>query len=83
MTDRPKGSPTAETAQTVFSRLLRDLIAPALRDLGFKGSGARYKMTRDEYRIEIEFQKSKWSTRDSVQFDVFCPGYRLHLRHRT
>lgn len=61
---------THATAQDVFKAMLRQEIAPALRALGFKGSGNRYEMSRDEYRIQIQLQRSKWSTRDSVQFDA-------------
>jgi hypothetical protein len=57
-------------AQDAFKAMVRKQVAPALRDLGFKGSGNKYEMTRDEYRIQIQLQRSKWSTRDSVQFDA-------------
>jgi hypothetical protein len=58
------------TAQEVFKTMLRQQIAPALREMGFKGSGNNYQMSREGYRIQIELQRSKWSTRDSVQFDA-------------
>jgi hypothetical protein len=58
------------TAQEVFKTMLRQQIAPGLREMGFKGSGNNYQMSREGYRIQIELQRSKWSTRDSVQFDA-------------
>jgi Domain of unknown function (DUF4304) len=56
--------------------MLRDVIAPSLREIGFKGSGTKYKMERNDYEIEIDFQSSKFSTRDAVQFDL-----NLAIRH--
>jgi len=38
--------------------------------MGFKGSGARFEMSRDGYCILLAFQKSRWSTRKSVAFDL-------------
>jgi Domain of unknown function (DUF4304) len=61
---------TVDTAQMVFKIMLRDQIAPALRKMGFKGSGNNYEMFRDEYRVLIQLQRSKFSTRDSVPFDA-------------
>jgi hypothetical protein len=59
-----------DTAQAAFKIMLRDQIAPALRQMGFKGSGNNYEMFRGEHRIVIQLQRSKFSTRDSVQFDA-------------
>ena len=71
LSERVKRSKTTEvTAQGVFKTMLRQQIAPALWGMGFKGSGMKYAMSRDEYLIEVDFQKGKWSTRDSVQFDA-------------
>src|ERR1700691_2996537 len=67
MTGRPAA---VDTAQTAFKIMLRDQIAPALRKMGFKGSGNSYEMFRDGYRVLIQVQRSKFSTRDSVQFDA-------------
>jgi hypothetical protein len=71
LSDRVERAKTAHlTAQDVFKMMLQQQIAPALREMGFKGSGNSYKMSRDDYRIEIQLQRSKWSTRDSIQFDA-------------
>ena len=54
----------------MYKRMLRDLVAPALRKMGFKGSGSNYSMNRDDWVISLGFQKSRWSTRATVEFDV-------------
>ena len=59
-----------ETAQDKFAILLKDFIAPALRDEGFKGSAGRYSKANDKYYILIGFQKSTGNTADSVQFTI-------------
>jgi Domain of unknown function (DUF4304) len=59
-----------ETAQDAYRTLLRTRIAPALRAMGFKGSGNSFSMARGDYEVGINFQKNKWSTRDLVTFDV-------------
>src|SRR5580658_2369912 len=51
--------PGPETAQQAFVRFIRDRFAPALRDLGFKGSGTRFHLDHDQYRGNLSFQKSK------------------------
>ena len=59
-----------ETAQDAYKALLRTRIAPRLRTLGFKGSGNSFAIAKGDYGVGINFQKNKWSTRDSVTFDV-------------
>jgi len=59
-----------ETAQDAYKALLRTRIAPGLRTMGFKGSGNSFSMVRGDYGVGVNFQKNKWSTRDSVTFDV-------------
>jgi Domain of unknown function (DUF4304) len=63
-------SQQSETAQGAYKTLLRARIAPGLRRLGFKGSGNSFSVVRNDYVVGINFQKNKWSTRDSVTFDV-------------
>jgi Domain of unknown function (DUF4304) len=75
-----RGQTVRETAQDVFKTMLRQQIAPALRKMGFKGSGNNYEMARDEYRIQIQLQRSTWSTRDSVQFDANVSVFHLPTR---
>jgi len=58
------------SAQQAYSTMLRDHIGLAIRASGFKGSKGSYQMRRDEWVVWVEFQRSKWSTRESVQFDL-------------
>ena len=67
MTGRPGG---VDSAQTAFKLMVRDQIAPALRRMGFKGTGNNYEMSVEGYRVQVQLQRSKWSTRDCVQFDA-------------
>lgn len=58
------------TAQHDFTRMLRDEIAPRLREVGLKGSGQKYRLPDpDVYRL-LGFQKDKWSTAEEVGFTV-------------
>jgi hypothetical protein len=58
------------TAQEAFRGMLRDLIAPALREMGLKGSGQHYRLDLPEYWVQIGFQKSRSSTADQIKFTV-------------
>jgi len=60
------------TAQEVYRTLLRDFVGPALRRQGYKGSSGHYHRAVGDYQVEIGCQKSKWSTKDRVE-------YRLEL----
>lgn len=63
-------SKVPETAQTAFEEMLRTLIAPELRALGFKGSGNSFRMVRGDFKVGIHFQKDRHSTREAVAFDL-------------
>ena len=67
---------TDETAQVTFARFLKERFAPALRDLGFKGSGSRYRLDRQPFQGGLSFQKSKYSNRAVVEFTI-----NLWVRH--
>lgn len=56
------------SAQVTFAAMLRDELAPRLRQLGFKGSGQAFSIPDDERWIHIGFQKSAWSDADAVRF---------------
>lgn len=58
------------TAQEAFARMMKHEVAPALRRLGFKGSGQRYELPSETHWAIIGFQKFKWSNRDSVEFTL-------------
>ena len=47
---------TAETAQITFAGFLKQRFAPSLRDLGFKGSGSRYRFDRQRFQGGLSFQ---------------------------
>ena len=50
--------------------MLRDEIAPALRQLGLKGSGQSYTVPSDTHWGVIGFQKFTWSSADCVEFTI-------------
>jgi uncharacterized protein DUF4304 len=50
--------------------MLRTQIAPRLRSLGFKGSGAVYVLPDDARWLLIGFQKTYYSRADCVRFTV-------------
>jgi Domain of unknown function (DUF4304) len=55
-------------AQEKFAAMLRDEVAPALRELGFKGSGQSYQIPNETCWALLGFQKNKWSSADHVMF---------------
>ena len=56
------------TAQDVYKQVLRDLVAPALRHIGFRGSGSNFELPSPSHWALLGFQKSQWSDSDSVTF---------------
>src|SRR5213080_565037 len=60
----------AETAQTTFARLLRDVVAPALRAEGLRGSGMSYVLPDPVFWGIVGFQESMRSDADVVKFTV-------------
>jgi HEAT repeats len=59
------------TAQTAFARLMRDLVAPALHELGFTGKGPRWFAYRSgDYEAAFSTQRSRYSTKEEVEFWV-------------
>jgi len=58
------------TAQDVFRATMRDEIAPALRELGFKGSGQVYLLPSETHWAMLSFQKSASSDAAGVRFAV-------------
>lgn len=58
------------TAQDSFKAMLREEIGPALRELGFKGSGQRFELPSDRYWALIGFQRSAWSDSAEVRFTI-------------
>lgn len=59
-------------AQDAYRRMLRDHLSPALRTLGFKGSGGRYELPSETHWLLLGFQKSAFSDSEAVRFTVNC-----------
>jgi hypothetical protein len=59
--------PAPETGQQAFKRMLRDLITPALRELGIRGPGG---YASGDYSGFLDFQKSRHNTKDEVEFTI-------------
>jgi hypothetical protein len=61
------------TAQEAFKEMLQSAISPALRALGFKGSGQTFELADERFWALLGFQKSLASDRSMVKFTVnFC-----------
>ena len=56
------------TAQERFRAVARDRIAPALREMGFRGSGQLYTLPSESCWAQLGLQKTTWSDRDHVEF---------------
>jgi hypothetical protein len=60
----------ATTAQETYRALLRDFVGPALRRIGYKGPSGQYQRAVGDYRVSIRFRKSRWSTKDRVDYGL-------------
>jgi hypothetical protein len=58
------------TAQDIFNDMMKGEIGPALRGMGFKGSGQSFTHPSTDHWILLGFQKSTSSNRDAVRFTV-------------
>jgi Domain of unknown function (DUF4304) len=56
------------TAQEAFTMMVKEQIAPSLRELGFKGSGQRFVLPSEKHWAQIGLQKFTRSNRDFVDF---------------
>jgi Domain of unknown function (DUF4304) len=59
-----------EKAQETYSDMLKTLVAPGLRSLGFKGSGQNYRLPADDQWAMLGFQKSTSSDASHVRFTI-------------
>jgi hypothetical protein len=50
--------------------MLRERVAPGLRELGFRGSGQRFHIPSSTHWALLGFQKSKWSDQRHVSFTI-------------
>jgi len=58
------------TVQEKFKELLKNSLAPALRENGLKGSGQAYSIKSDEYWALIGLQKSMYSDSQGLKFTI-------------
>ena len=58
------------TAQEAFTRMIKAEVAPALRRLGFKGSGQRYELPSKTHWAVVGFQRSTSSDAKHVKFTI-------------
>jgi hypothetical protein len=66
MTAVPEGGPRPAGVVEAYAVMMREQIAPALRELGFKGSSGTFTMRRDGAHGEIRFQKDGRSVRGQI-----------------
>jgi hypothetical protein len=59
-----------ERAQETFTRMMQREIAPALRELGFKGSGQSFTLPSHTHWALLGFQRSRWGDSKEVRFTV-------------
>jgi HEAT repeats len=60
------------TAQDAYQRMLGEHVAPALRELGFRGAPSRgnFRLETATHAAEVRFQKSRYSSKQEVDFWV-------------
>jgi hypothetical protein len=58
------------TVRDVFKRMMRDEVAPALRELGFKGSGVNFTLPSPELHLMIHFQVNDGIPPETLDFTV-------------
>lgn len=64
------------TAQDAFRQMIRDTIAPALRELGFQGAAARSLEYRDgDYGASSWPQRSVHSDKGHVYFTIYLNAW--------
>jgi hypothetical protein len=56
------------TAQDTYAEMLKTLVAPGLRAIGFKGSSQNYRLPSNDYWAMLGFQKSTSSDATQVRF---------------
>jgi Domain of unknown function (DUF4304) len=58
------------TALEAFDQMIKFVVRPALRDLGFKGSGTTFTWPSDKAIAHIGVQKSQFGDRHRVKFTL-------------
>jgi Domain of unknown function (DUF4304) len=58
------------TAQQGFKEMMMTQVAPALREMGFKGSGESFHLPSASHWVLLGFQKSSGNTSSRVRFTI-------------
>jgi Domain of unknown function (DUF4304) len=58
------------SAQDEFRGFLRDVVSPAMRSAGFRGSAGHYQLPSPAYFALVGFQRSASSTASAVKFTI-------------
>jgi hypothetical protein len=58
------------TAQQAFASMAKNEIAPQLRELGFKGSGQKFRLPSETHLLSLDFQRSAWNDILAVSFTI-------------
>jgi hypothetical protein len=67
------------SAQDEFRGFLRDLVSPAMRAAGLRGSAGRYYLPGLSCFALAGFQKSTWSTGSAVTFTMNLKAVRREV----
>jgi hypothetical protein len=67
------------TAQQLFETMMRHQVAPALREMGFRGTYREFSYLRKDYGGYLSVQKSRHSNRDFVDFRIHLTGGHRRL----
>ena len=59
-----------KSTQEVFKYLIKEIIGPHLRKIGFKGSGQNYFIPSDSHWSLLGFQKSMFSDSTDLRFTI-------------
>lgn len=59
-----------DSPQQVYSELMKSAFAPALRQVGLRGSAGRFELPSDRFWAQLGFQKSAYSDGHEVRFTV-------------
>ena len=62
--------PDALDARQKVAAMLKERVAPALREMGFKGSGQNYHLPVPGHYALLGFQKMRFGTRHDVMFTI-------------
>lgn len=57
-------------AQVAFKEMLKTQVAPAFRELGFKGTGQVYRLDVPDYWAMLGIQRSQWSDARKILFTL-------------